>query len=423
MRHSDRPIFHPREDVFDRSAFALTLARSIENLAIARDGFVIGLIGPWGSGKSSVVELTVRHLKHLEMQRKALECGEKLDLATLDRMADCFQTVEPIIASMRANNLDVYLWDRNHRADDFLKYCGNPEDAALATKYWYLLQQVEKATDTIIIRFSPWLIAGRAELASALMSDVARELGEKLGSEITEAFAALLERLAQAVPLAGAAVDMTPVGGLGGLFSAAFDVSNRLAKRMTSGPTLDSAREKLRARLRAIKNSKILIVIDDLDRLTPDEAVEMVSLVKGLGDLPNVIYLLCYDEVRLAKLIHVSLKLNGQEYLEKIVQYAVHLPPLDHIDLSRLLESDLTVLLPELDSTDRQRLTQAWFSVIRHYTRTPRDVRRLMNSYSVAIAGLGDHTDPIDLLLLETLRVNEPSLYSYIRSNLGDFVR
>src|SRR5262249_47238731 len=158
--------------------------------------------------------------------------------------------------------------------------------------------------------------------------------------------------------------------------------------------------------------------IDDLDRLTPGEAVEMVSLVKGLGDLPNTVYLLCFDERRLAELISCGLELSGHDYLDKIIQYPVHLPPLDQTDLSRLLNVDLIELLPDLDSEDQQRLSEAWFSIIRHYIATPRDVRRLMNAYPMAIAGLSDHTDPVELLVLEAIRVNEPELYHWIRRNL-----
>ena len=340
----------------------------------------------------------------------------------LDGMADQFRLVKPTIDSFRENNLDVALWERNHSNREFLRACQTPQDAQLARRYWELVKHVETSPRNIVIRFSPWLIAGSAELASALISDVARELGDKLGSDVREAFAALLSRLSQVAPLAGAAVDVATKGAFGGLVSAGVDVSNRLAKRLTSGPTLDSVRDRLRRKLRALDNCKIVIVIDDLDRLTPEEAVEMVSLVKGLGDLPNVIYLLCFDEQRLAELVGKGLNLNGRDYLEKIVQYPVHLPPLDQRDLSRLLDADLTDLLIGIDATDRQRLGEAWFSIIRHYIRTPRDVRRLMNAFSVALAGLSDHTDPIDLLVLETIRVNEPSIYDWVRENLSELV-
>lgn len=187
---------------------------------------------------------------------------------------------------------------------------------------------------------------------------------------------------------------------------------------MTEGPTLDEVRERLRAALANLKGQKLVVVIDDLDRLTPSETVEMVSLVKNLGDLPNVVYILSYDEVKLSNLINRSLKINGIIFLEKIIQYPVHLPPLEEDQILGLINSDITKILDSISSEDSRRLGQAWYYVIRLYLKTPRDVRRLMNSYSLAWSGLSDYTDPIDLLLLEVLRLHEPAAYAWIRRNL-----
>ena len=281
---------------------------------------------------------------------------------------------------------------------------------------------MENEPRNIVVRFSPWLFPGKAELASSLISDLARAIGEKLGSEVKEAFASVLGRLAQAAPLAGAAADVVTGGAFGGLISSGVDVSDKLAKRLTTGPTLESVRERLRRALRRLEMRKVVVVVDDLDRLTPSEAVEMVSLLKGLGDLPNVVYLLCYDEHRLAELIGTELMLDGHEFLQKIVQYPVHLPPLDETDIARLLDADLQGLLPTLTQEEQQRLSYAWILIIKHYVRTPRDVRRLINAFSVASAGLGDHLDPVDLLILETVRINEPSIYAWVRENLDQLV-
>ncbi|WP_441252255.1 P-loop NTPase fold protein [Tardiphaga sp. 71_E8_N1_1] len=69
MKHSDRPVTRPSDDLLGRSRFSLALARSIDTLILAKDGFVIAVIGDWGSGKSSVIEMTMRYLTHLEMER------------------------------------------------------------------------------------------------------------------------------------------------------------------------------------------------------------------------------------------------------------------------------------------------------------------------------------------------------------------
>src|SRR3954447_20303879 len=60
-RSADRPIVAEAEDLLGRGGFARMLAA--EALAPAREeGFVIGLTGPWGSGKTSVLKLVEQAL-------------------------------------------------------------------------------------------------------------------------------------------------------------------------------------------------------------------------------------------------------------------------------------------------------------------------------------------------------------------------
>jgi hypothetical protein len=59
---NDAPIKEPAEDRFGMDPFAQALAASIREIK-APEGTVIALNGPWGSGKSSAVNLILHHLK------------------------------------------------------------------------------------------------------------------------------------------------------------------------------------------------------------------------------------------------------------------------------------------------------------------------------------------------------------------------
>ena len=59
---NDAPIKEPAEDRFGMDPFAQALAASIRKIK-APEGTVIALNGPWGSGKSSAVNLILHHLK------------------------------------------------------------------------------------------------------------------------------------------------------------------------------------------------------------------------------------------------------------------------------------------------------------------------------------------------------------------------
>jgi predicted KAP-like P-loop ATPase len=378
MRYSDQPILRPGQDVLGRSGFALELARAIDQLAVARDGFVIAIIGEWGSGKTSVIELIVRYLRHIEMERASrlprlteLQINPKT-VSQLEEMAGTYERIHPRIAALEAQNKNLTYWERVNQLGKFRQWFETEEEANIADEYWQIKLRAESQPHTITLRFSPWLIAGRAELAAALIGELARTLGERLGYHVKRAFSEILERLSQLAPIAGLGVDFATPWTIGKVFSAGATLSHKLAEELSTGPTLDELRSHLRSVLAGLEGQQVLVIVDDLDRLTPDEALEMVSLVKSFGDLPNVIYLLSYDETKLAELVHRAVGIDGHEFLEKIIQYPVHLPILESDDLIRLLDADIGTLLGSMTESDRRRLSSIWHYVFQHYLHTPR---------------------------------------------------
>lgn len=50
-----------------------------------------------------------------------------------------------------------------------------------------------------------------------------------------------------------------------------------------------------------------IVMLDDLDRLEPAQAVEVIRLVKSVADFPRFRYLLCYDKAVLSEAIRRDL--------------------------------------------------------------------------------------------------------------------
>lgn len=429
MRYSDKPIDRARLDLLGRAGFALELARSIDALSVARDGFVIAIQGEWGAGKTSLIEMICRYIRHIEMERASnspigweAQAVPRM-VVELEEMAEVFERVEPTIAALDAHYkyTGAVRVSRDGRWRTIRDRLGSDEEADIADRYWRIREAAQAHAQTIVLRFSPWLISGRVELASALLSELARASGGRLGDDIKTAIGALLGRLSEFAPVVGAGLDIASHGlSLGALARAGSNWSTKIAERLTSGLTLDELRDRLRKLLADLQDQKILIIVDDLDRLVPNDALEMVSLVKRLGDLPNVVYLLSYDEIKLNELITVATQTDGHQFMEKIVQYPVKLPIIEVDDLARMIDIDLDVILSNLTEEDTQRIAISWHYILRQYVTTPRDVRRLVNSFAVAMSGLADYTDPADLLVLECLRLFDPAVYSYIRTHIAE---
>ena len=59
---ADVPLVDPRQDRLGRAPFARSLAQAIVSLK-GGDSFVVGICGPWGSGKSSILNLMIGELE------------------------------------------------------------------------------------------------------------------------------------------------------------------------------------------------------------------------------------------------------------------------------------------------------------------------------------------------------------------------
>ena len=61
----DDPIESPTNDCLERSYFAYHLAKSIHNLKTINNSYTIGILGKWGSGKTSTIKMALKYLKEL----------------------------------------------------------------------------------------------------------------------------------------------------------------------------------------------------------------------------------------------------------------------------------------------------------------------------------------------------------------------
>ena len=167
---------------------------------------------------------------------------------------------------------------------------GSGKSSAVNLVLYHLKEAIE-ANEIVIINFACWWFRGEEALALAFFRELYAGLGPTLGEKFKKALPKLGSRLLRAGSLVGSAIDMAGAAGVGAVASGAMGWASELIQQ-------DETVEKLHAELRkalADQNKRFLIVIDDIDRLSPDEALLIFRLVKSVGYLPNVIYLLAYD--------------------------------------------------------------------------------------------------------------------------------
>jgi predicted KAP-like P-loop ATPase len=253
-----------------------------------------------------------------------------------------------------------------------------------------------------LIDFNPWWFSGREDLLRRFFAQLHNAIGEE--SRLTD----LRKRLAEYADL----ITMAPVplARQGGALA-----------RLTAPRAQDVvALKRSVAELLSKNDQRYVIFIDDIDRLTDDEIVEVFRLIKTVGDFPNIVYVLSFDRSIAQGALSRKYPNSGADYLEKIVQVIFDLPLPRANALQRMFFEKLEQLLatyPTDEPVDLARWRDMYYPGIDSFVRTPRDVVRLMNSLNISFPVVYREVDAVDFIGIECLRVFSPNAYDAIRNN------
>lgn len=289
---------------------------------------------------------------------------------------------------------------------------GSGKSTVLSYVSHYLDQRPE-GDRPAVVTFNPWWFSGQENLARAFLGQLQAVLPTK--SDKFKKLGDLLGDFAEGI---GGLIDLS--GMTGGAAGKLGKLIGMVTKRKPKDvPALKSEISKI---LREA-GKRILVVIDDIDRLTPEETRQLFTVIKALADFPNVVYLLAFDRDVAAQAIKQQSGLPGERYLEKIIQVPFELPPVDRVALRAALFRRLDQVMGDTpdDLFDQSYWTNVFHDGIDPLIQVPRDVVRFANTLSVTYPAVRGDVNPVDFIALEAIRVFLPVLYDVIRTNSERF--
>lgn len=267
--------------------------------------------------------------------------------------------------------------------------------------------------DLTIVEFNPWWFNGQDALAQAFFSELGTVIGKSLPEKARDALRVLGRRLSGAGSMIGAAVDLATAGAAGGAAEGAASLVGDLLGSERTVPEEHAVLSK------ALKTAgrRFLVIVDDLDRLAPDEALLMFKLVKSVGRLPNVMYLLVFDRELAERAVADKFPSEGAHFLEKIIQASFELPPPEPHDLRDLLLANVQRLMGDVEGDEAVRFMNLFYDIVAPHILRPRDVVRLTNALEVTWPAVAGEVNRADFLAIETLRLNWPQVHRAIYNN------
>ncbi len=174
-------------------------------------------------------------------------------------------------------------------------------------------------------------------------------------------------------------------------------------------------------------DKKIVVFIDDLDRLDREEIITVFKLIRLICDFPNVVYVLALDEEVVSLALGLvygqqgteeQQKIKGRAYLEKFIQIPIYLPKVDEMQLKKFLIDGLEEILQEhnIKTGFIENINSTIYPVANmSMFRTIRNIKRYLNLVQIFVPILKKEVFVDDLLYLLVIKVTSPALYDWIR--------
>ncbi|HCU2287588.1 TPA: AAA family ATPase [Escherichia coli] len=170
---------------------------------------------------------------------------------------------------------------------------------------------------------------------------------------------------------------------------------------------------------KAIKNP-IVVIIDDIDRLTPTETFQVLRLVKAVADFSGTSFLLAFDPNYLISVLDKNNIVNSSEYLNKIVQLRVPLPVISERGMNELANAELEKIanksLTDRFESDQERLSWIYHNYFKKLIKNPRELKRFFNHLRFVLEQIEGQVCFSDLFALSLVATKSSLVYEHIKS-------
>lgn len=297
----DYPINNKTEDLLDYNKTALKISKIISNIS-GNKAISIGILAPWGSGKTSLLNLISEEIKDKAIIVKFNPRNSK--------SADCIQEdfFTELIHSLKRYHSNIY---------------------TILNEYMDALKLVDNNASIIKLLFSKHYDRGilKAEL-------------------------------------------------------------NSIIKDLTK---------------------KLVVIIDDLDRLLPEEIIEVFKLIDSNASFPNTIFLTAYDRDYLNKTLGHKIQYNAEDFANKFFNIEIPIPicPYDKLLLYLRAEILKQINCAKEDIEYYNSFFRTHIAIIKKYLPTLRDIKRFIDLFITNYLPIKDELNFSDYFLLSIIKYKD----------------
>lgn len=269
----------------------------------------------------------------------------------------------------------------------------------------------------IIYRFNPWLFSGQADLQRSFLTHLGIQLRtinpslQKLGEDII-LFSNLIE----------AANVFNPEFVSKSAIGVSMKFIEKTIRRITTKPSLEELKNRINYVLESSK-IKVFIIIDDIDRLISSEIAEIFRLVNLNASFKNTFFFLAYDRRVVADSISNEFSLNGEHFLEKIIQLDYTLPKPTANTIWELFFDSFSRFSGRYGkSFDDKELIAFWNNGLDDYFKNIRHIYRYFNSLELRFQTIMKDVSIMDFAIIEAIRIFDYDAFEWMYRSKSSLV-
>ena len=126
---------------------------------------------------------------------------------------------------------------------------------------------------------------------------------------------------------------------------------------------------------------KLVIFIDDFDRLYPDEILEIFKLIDNNASFSNTVFVTAFDKDSVNNVIKKSIGLETENFSDKFFDVEFYIPIRSYENMFSYLSDKLMIMLEanESEQIEYQSVLDSNKSIIKMYLHTLREVKQFLN--------------------------------------------
>ena len=166
-------------------------------------------------------------------------------------------------------------------------------------------------------------------------------------------------------------------------------------------------------------HKRVLVLIDDFDRLSKEEIMEVLKLIDSNAAFNNLIFLTAYDKEQVNKALGSQYQTEEACFVDKFFDIEYSLPTRPYYMLANFLMDKLTKML-HADEAEKQAIHNSVnqnYHTYRSYLPTIRDIKRFVNMMVLEYEHVRGEVILEEYLLLHLIKYKYPERFNEIHKS------